>query len=311
MLLDYLIKKEIAERVEQLDLPFNRYGYDPYGISKKHLAVFFTLLEKLYRHYFAVKVEGIENVPDRGRAMVVGNHSGGIAIDGAMVIASLFLDKEPPRLAQGMVEKFLNRLPWASVWSYRVGQFTGLPEHAVRLLEEDRLLMVFPEGARGTAKLYRERYSLVRFGTGFMRLALKTKTPIIPFAFIGGGEAFPTIANLTSLGQLLGVPYIPVTKYLLPIPLPYPCRILYGQPMHFQGTGDEEDEVIFKYVDQVKREIARLIEIGRSGGSLSLNRKSEEKTGASPTENESLRAGEKVPPTEVSGQKSAEIVENV
>ncbi len=268
MVFEHLIKKEIAERVEQLELPFNRRGYDPYGISKKHLAFFFTILEKLYRHYFAVKVEGIDNVPSKGRAMVVGNHSGGIAIDGLMVIASLFFDKEPPRLAQGMVEKFLNRLPWASTWSYRVGQFTGLPEHAVRLLEDERLLMVFPEGARGTAKLYRERYSLVRFGTGFMRLALKTKTPIIPFAFIGGGEAFPTIANLYTLGRILGVPYIPVTKYLLPIPLPYPCKILYGEPMLFEGNGNEEDEVILKYVEEVKSEIARLIEIGRRGEHL-------------------------------------------
>jgi len=275
MPLKSLIKEEIAQRVEQLDLPFNRFGYDPYGISKSHLAVFFTLLEKLYRHYFAVKVEGIENVPDKGRAMVVGNHSGGIAIDGAMVIASLFLDKEPPRLAQGMVEKFLNRIPWASIWSYRVGQFTGLPEHALRLLEEERLLMVFPEGARGTAKLYKDRYTLVRFGSGFMRLALKTNTPIIPFAFIGGGEAFPTVVNLTRLGQLFGFPYIPITKYLLPIPLPYPCKILYGQPMYFEGTGDEEDDIIFKYVDRVKEEISRLIQIGRTGGHLQPIKNSE------------------------------------
>ena len=58
----------------------------------------------------------------------------------------------------------------------------GLPEHAVRLLEDDRLLLVFPEGARGTAKLFKDRNSLVRFGTGFMRLALQTGTPIVPTA---------------------------------------------------------------------------------------------------------------------------------
>ena len=115
--------------------------------------------------------------------MLVGNHSGGVAIDGAMVLASMFFDMDPPRLAQGMAEKFINKVPFASEWANRTGQFTGLPENAVRLLEDERLLVVFPEGARGTAKLYKERYSLVDFGTGFMRLALKTKTPIIPFAF--------------------------------------------------------------------------------------------------------------------------------
>ena len=88
---------------------------------------------------------------------------GRIAIDGAMVIASCFLELDPPRLAQGMAEKFINRFPIASIWASRCGHFTGIPEHAQRLLEADRLLLVFPEGARGTAKLYKERNSLVDF----------------------------------------------------------------------------------------------------------------------------------------------------
>jgi hypothetical protein len=45
--------------------------------------------------------------------MLVGNHSGGYALDGAMVIASTMLEMEPPRLAQGMAEKFINLLPVA------------------------------------------------------------------------------------------------------------------------------------------------------------------------------------------------------
>src|SRR5262249_26933115 len=161
----------------------------------------------------SVQVFGVEHVPPRGRTMLVGNHSGGVAIDAAMVIASMFLEMNPPRLAQGMAEKFLNKTPIMSEWLNRVGQLTGLPEHALRLLADGRLLLVFPEGARGTAKLYRERYSLVQFGSGFVRLALETKTPIVPFSFIGGGEAIPTIANAYSLGKLFGAPYVPITPY--------------------------------------------------------------------------------------------------
>src|SRR5205823_1078265 len=108
-----------------------------------------------------------------------------------------------------------------------------LPEHAIRLLEDDRLLLVFPEGARGTAKLYRERYSLVGFGTGFMRLALQTRTPIVPFAFLGGGEAIPTITNSYALGKLFGAPYVPVTPYLVAVPLPVRLEIRYAPAMTF------------------------------------------------------------------------------
>lgn len=257
-----LADSEIADRVRRLELPFNRYGYDHFGVSQRHLAAFFTLLSKFYRNYFSITAEGVEHVPERGRAMLVGNHSGGVAFDGGMVVASMFLDKEPPRLVQGMVEKFLNDVPFTAPWMYRAGQFTGLPENAIRLLENDRLLLVFPEGARGTAKLHREQNSLVRFGTGFMRLALQTGSPIVPFAFSGGGDIFPTVANLYTLGKLVGAPYIPITKYLLPIPLPLPCEIYYGEPMYFEGDGKEDDEVIESYVAQVRARINDLVTKG-------------------------------------------------
>lgn len=257
------VDSEVRERIDRLEVPFGKSGVDPYGISKEHLGFFMSMLKVLYRSYFSVECQGIDYVPKRGRAMLVGNHSGGVAVDGAMVIASMLLDKEPPRLAQGMVEKFISKMPFGSLMSDRVGQLTGLPEHAIRLLEDDRLLMVFPEGARGTAKLWKERYSLVDFGTGFLRLALRTQSPIIPTAVLGAGDAMPTIKNAYKLGKMLGVPYLPVTPYLLPIPLPVKIEIVYGEPMTFDGDGSEEDDVVEAWVGQVKSKIARLIAEGR------------------------------------------------
>lgn len=258
------VSREVERRIEELEIPWGPFGVDPYGVSKKHLAVGFSMVEPFYRHYFSVKVLGADNVPPRGRGMLVGNHSGGIAIDGMMVIASMFFAKNPPRLAQGMVEKFMNRMPFASMLTGKLGQFTGLPEHCIRLLEDERLLMVFPEGARGTAKLYSERYDLVRFGTGFVRLAMRTRAPIIPFAFLGGGAAVPTVYNAVALGKMLGAPYIPITPYGLPLPLPVKLEVEYGAPMLFHGTGAEADTVIEGYVDQVRTVIAQMIERGRA-----------------------------------------------
>lgn len=257
------VSEDVEARMGRLEIPFNDFGVDPYGVSRKHVARFLGMLEVLYKQYFRVQAYGVENVPPKGRAMLIGNHSGGIAIDGGMVIASMFFEMEPPRLAQGMVEKFIAGVPFASKWASRCGQFPGLPEHAVKLLEDDRLLMVFPEGANGTAKLYTERYSLVHFGTGFMRLAMQTKTPIVPFGFLGGGSAVPTVMNAKGLGKLLGVPYVPITYYGAAIPLPVKLEVEYGPPLTFEGTGFEDDEAITANVDAVKGEIARLIAKGR------------------------------------------------
>jgi 1-acyl-sn-glycerol-3-phosphate acyltransferase len=262
---------DIEARIARLEIPFNRYGVDPYGVSRWHLRWMMGLLGVMYRRYFSVKVFGIDRVPAHGRAMLVGNHSGGVAIDAAMVMAACFFEKEPPRLAQSMIEKFINKIPFASLWAGRTGQFVGLPEHAVRLLEDDRLLLVFPEGARGTAKLFPERHSLVDFGTGFARLALKTKSPIIPFGFLGGGEAMPTVANAYTLGKLLGVPYVPITPYGLPLPLPATMQVRFGEPLIFTGDGTEDDDVIHGYVDEVKRSIAGLIADGRKPQPSLLN----------------------------------------
>ena len=95
-----------------------------------------------------------------------------------------------------------------------------------------------------------------------MRLALKTKTPIVPLAVLGGGEAFPTIANAYKLGRLLGVPYVPLVAYGLPVPLPAKVQIQYGPPMVFSGRGNEDDAIVFGYVDQVKEVIAKMLAAG-------------------------------------------------
>jgi 1-acyl-sn-glycerol-3-phosphate acyltransferase len=258
----FLIDPEVMARVDRLEVPFNSQGVDPYGISKEYVARSYTMLTFLYRKYFRVSVYGIENVPPRGRAMLVGNHSGGVAVDGAMTLASLFWEKDPPRLGQGMAEKFINRVPFMSQWASRCGHFTGLPEHAERLLRDERLLMVFPEGARGTAKLYRERHSLVDFGTGFVRLAMKTKAPIIPFGFLGGGEAIPTIMNSYTLGALVGAPYVPITPYIFAVPLPVSLEVRYGAPIVLEGTGSEDDEIVAAHVERVKGAIQGLMEEG-------------------------------------------------
>lgn len=258
------IDPEIAARIEALDLDFNKFGVDPYGIDKNDLCRFMSAFAWVYRFYFKVDVYGLRNVPSRGKAVLVGNHSGGVAIDGAMVMGSMLLDAEPPRLPHAMLDKFIHQFPGASQLMSRTGQFTGNPDQAKRLLEAGRLILVFPEGARGTAKLAKDADSLVEFGTGFMRLALETESPIVPFGFVGGGEALPTIANIKTLGRLLGVPYVPITKWFFLVPKPTRFQLLYGKPMRFEGTGHERDEKVHAMVEQVKQRIRDLVRQGRA-----------------------------------------------
>ena len=113
----------------------------------------------------------------------------------------------------------------------------------------------------------------MRFGTGFVRLALKMKTPIYPFAFIGGEEAFPTLFHIKGLNKLIGAPYVPVAPQLVIWPLPVSCQIHFGAPLQFEGDGSETDEVIQGYVERVKESIHGLIETGLAARPAAFTRK--------------------------------------
>ena len=253
---------QVRRNVDRLPIEFDDYGFDRFGLSKKTLVRFYSPMAHIYRHYLKVTAFGLENVPAQGRAIVVANHSGGLGADASMIATSLLLNDEAPRLAQGMAEYFLTRSPFARPTLRKLGHLTGLPEHGEQLLKDQRLLLVFPEGARGAGKLYKNRYKLIRFGTGFMRLALKMRAPIIPCAFIGGEESFPQFYHIKWLARRLNGPFVPVAPQLVYFPLPVACQVYYGPPMEFDGTGSEPDHVISQYIADVRHAMERLISAG-------------------------------------------------
>ena len=253
---------QVRRNVDRLPIEFDDYGFDRFGLSKKALIRAYSPSAQMYRRYLKVTAFGLENVPAEGRGLIISNHSGGLGADAAMILTSLMLNDEAPRLGQGMAEYFLTRSPFARPLLRQLGHLTGLPEHAEQLLRDERLLLVFPEGARGAGELYKDRYKLLRFGTGFIRLALKMKAPVIPCAFIGGEESFPQLYHVKWLAKLVKGPFVPIAPQLVLFPLPVACQVYYGEPMHFDGDGSEPDHVIQQYVDDVRHSMERLISVG-------------------------------------------------
>jgi len=186
--LDRLVDDEIRDRVSRIDLDVNRFGYDRWGASLDDAARMLAALRWFYRHYFRAEAHGLENLPE-GRMLLVGNHSGQLAYDGMLVCAALALDAEPPRFARAMIERFFASTPFVNVVMTRMGQLTGVPRNAEKLLaEEDAAVLVFPEGERGGGRVWKDRYRIMGFGQGFLRLATRTRSPIVPFGFVGGEE---------------------------------------------------------------------------------------------------------------------------
>ena len=220
------------------------------------------ILRLLYQRYFRVETRGLGNVPE-GRVLLISNHSAQLAYDGMLIGAALALEAEPPRFVRTMIERFFAEPPFVNLFMTRMGQLIGLPSHARRLLtEEEAAVLVFPEGERGGGKVWKDRYRIMGFGQGFLRLALETKTPIVPIGFVGGEEMCPSLSRMEPLARLLGLPYIPLTPTILPLPLPVKVLINFGEPLRFEGTGNEEDDVIRPMVARVEHEVKALIDEG-------------------------------------------------
>ena len=213
---DSLLGSDREGRIVALARPQNEYGVDPFGFDLDWTLSAMAPFVWLYKNYFRVETHGIENVP-QGRVLLVGNHSGQLPVDAAMIAVALLVEGKPPRAVRSMVEKWVSTLPYVSTFMARVGQIVGTPENCRRLLAKEEAILVFPEGIRGITKLWPQRYQLQDFGLGFMRLALETDTPVVPIAVIGAEEQAPAFVDLKPLAKLLGFPAFPLTVTGLPI----------------------------------------------------------------------------------------------
>ena len=255
--LERLVPREIHELVAKMPKPVGSFGYDPWGYHEDAAKIGITLVKWLYDHYFRVTAHGLEHVPKKGRVLIVANHSGQLPMDGMLMGVAIATNPHGPRAPRAMIERFFPTVPWLGNLLNAFGAVVGDPINCVKMLEADEAVIVFPEGVRGSGKLYRHRYQLQRFGSGFMHLAMQYMVPIVPVGVVGCEETMPAIANISPLAKLLGIPYVPVAP---PLPLPARVYLNFGKPMHFKPVNNE-DEVVER-VEQVKERIQALMDRG-------------------------------------------------
>jgi 1-acyl-sn-glycerol-3-phosphate acyltransferase len=218
-----------------------------------------TLLEFFYRYWFRCEVEGIENVPASGGALLVSNHSGALPPDAAMIGKAITEEHPRPRPLNITVEHFFKGYPGFSMLLPKIGAVAAHPANVQRLLyDEEQLVLVFPEGRKGTEKLYKDRYRLRRFGRGgFVEAAMRAQAPIVPVCVVGAEEAAPVFAQLKLLQRLTGLLYVPLTPTFPHLGLlgmlgylPAKFKIRFLEPVHFDEEGMYRDESLVQTVAQ-------------------------------------------------------------
>ena len=241
------------------------YAVDDFGFDPQWTESFLILFKALYRDYWRVETTGVENVPASGRALLVANHAGVLPWDGTMIKTAVYAEHSDPRHVRALVASQFMGMPLMGWFLRRTGQAVGHPDDTRRLLERDELVLVFPEGTRGTGKSFKDRYRLRRFGRGgFVATAIRAQAPMIPISVVGSEEIYPMVGDLRPAARLLGLPYFPVTPFwpwlgpLGMIPLPSKWRIQFHPAVdvsHLPITAADDQHLVMAMADEVRNTI--------------------------------------------------------
>lgn len=252
---------EVRDRAERLHYADAGHGYDRFGMHPDYVAFGDSLVSPLYERYFRVKSHGAENIPKTGPAVIAGNHSGTIPLDGAMLALDIYRHTDPPRLPRTVADYFVSTLPVLSTLFARCGVVSGSRGNARALLEGGELLCIFPEGVPGIGKPFSERYKLQEWRQGHCELAIRYRAPVVPVAIIGAEEQMPQLARIPVPGP---IPYIPIPATLVPLPVRY--HIWYGEPIPVDRDYTVEDaddpEKVREAAARVKAAVQALIHKG-------------------------------------------------
>ena len=210
--------------------------------------------------YFRPRVIGSEHLP-KGRALIVGCHSGVIPYDAACTLVAIH--DATGRFSRAIGDNLFGQIGVVQDFLRRQGAVVGRPEVVEQLLRAGQYVLVFPGGARDMERPYlTQRYRVLPHRGfapghgGYIKIALRTRSPIVPLAVVGAEEAHVMLTNLPPIARALGVPLFPLL--LFQAPLPVKLYVRFGSPIVLPGTpADAKDQ---QKVDQLNRMVRRRVQ---------------------------------------------------
>lgn len=245
------------------------YDTDAWGLDLELLDVLRPLFTFLYKIYWRVQTLGVDNIPVEGRVLLVANRSGPLPWDSLMLTTAVMTEHPAQRLVRVLQAEWLSTVPFLSSWSARLGQVPVAGDNGIRLLEQDEVVAVFPEGDEGASKRFKDRYRLARFGQGdFVQMALQTGAPIVPVAVVGAEETYVTLGQSRAAARLTGLPYVPITTgfpwlgLLGLVPLPTKWYLDVGEPLTLDEYGPDAAlnlVLVSQLTDRVRHTIQEML----------------------------------------------------
>jgi 1-acyl-sn-glycerol-3-phosphate acyltransferase len=243
-----------------LDYPRDGRGLDPVTTKRQ-----FFLIEQILARYFRATTMGAENIPD-GRVVIVASHSGVIPWDALLLVAEIY--------------RLTGRFSWNAgheIWGrsalknllVSTGMVLGGRADYEALLRREEICMIFADAGQGNRHAYyleRDRYKVKPekgFAPGcggYIKLALRTRSPVVPVAIVGAEEVHYCLGDVPQLAEYLKVPFFPLVASL--VPLPARIYIRFGEAIRLPAPPEAADQqaVVDRLNEQVRSALQALID---------------------------------------------------
>ncbi len=222
------------------------------------LQTFVDVMTPVVEWYFRGEVRHLDRIPEERGVMCVGNHSGGVLIPDSWVLMVEFVRHfGTERVSYALAHNLVLGLPIVGNFLRKVGTIPAHPQHAREALRRGAAVLVYPGGDEDTLRPWSKR-NQIHLGrrTGFIRLALEERVPIVPVVSIGGHETLFGLNDGRRTAQLLhldrfrlkSLPLVIAPPWgvspgdlLLHIPLPAKITTEVGEPIDFHKEYGELD----------------------------------------------------------------------
>jgi 1-acyl-sn-glycerol-3-phosphate acyltransferase len=262
---------DLRRRIATLGMSERSGEVDEFGMDEVVVERARPILDLLFDRWFRVDLAGAAELPERGPALLVANHSGLLPWDGLMLGQAVERFHVSHRRPRFLVADWFITLPFVQPYLARLGGVRACRENAERLLSTGHFVVAFPEGVKGAAKVFRERYRVKRFGRGgVVRVALETGVPLVPVGIVGAEEAHPLLFKWTTPARSFGLPFVPVTPtfpLLGPIgglPLPTKWVIRIGAPIpldHLAPDAGSDELLVSRLTEELRSEVQALVDV--------------------------------------------------
>ncbi len=274
--------KDLSDQVQNNLHIIDEY-YDP-GFTK---FISHYLIDYFKHYYFRPRYIGFENFPKRNnpeRPLILASNHSGMAFpwdaimltEGINEMTSYNKDSVRPLTSPMLSEsRLMNPFLYENIWKIVGSVDASFLNFETMLHQNEKNLLIYPEGVPGIGKGFDKRYQLQRFSSSFITMSIKYKTDIIPIYSVNGEYINPLAYSWPWLNRLvnkIGIPYIPIglaTPFLFLQPWffysAFPAKLTYvlGRRIKaYEMTDKDIDELSLEELDVIRNRIREEMQAG-------------------------------------------------